>query len=118
MAKEDALKVGLDHSTGAAVVPIDADLQEPPEIIRDMLEKWREGFDVVLAVRTRRETDSWLKRRTAFCSVMKKLARIHFSAEAGEFRLDRRVVDEIVRLREHNRLMKGILHGSGSDTRS
>lgn len=64
--KEVALTAGLDYSKGMAVVPLDADLQEPPEAIRVMLERWQEGFDIVLAIRSRRDTDSWLKPDQVF----------------------------------------------------
>src|SRR3546814_1425134 len=63
--KEIALTAGIDHSSGRAVVPIDVDLQDPPEVIIDMVAKWREGFDIVLAARRDRSQDSWAKRHTA-----------------------------------------------------
>ena len=109
--KETALTAGLDHARGAAVVPIDADLQDPPELIAAMLARWREGCDVVLAVRSDRSTDSRMKRATAraFYSVINRMARIHIPANAGDFRLmDRRVVDALRTLRERNRFMKGL----------
>lgn len=109
--KEAALSAGLDHARGAAVVPIDADLQDPPELIGAMLERWRAGHDVVLAVRRRRESDSWLKRRSAaaFYALINRMARVRIPANAGDFRLmDRRVVETLKRLHERNRFMKGL----------
>src|SRR3546814_1281009 len=74
--KEIALTAGIDHSTGRAVVPIDVDLQDPPELIVEMVAKWREGYDVVLAARKDRSSDSWAKRSTesAFYRVMGRLS--------------------------------------------
>lgn len=109
--KEAALTAGLDHARGQAVVPIDADLQDPPELIGAMLECWRAGHDVVLAVRRRRESDSWLKRRSAaaFYALINRIARIRIPANAGDFRLmDRRVVETLKALPERNRFMKGL----------
>jgi polyisoprenyl-phosphate glycosyltransferase len=109
--KETALTAGLDHASGQAVIPIDADLQDPPELIADMVARWREGYDVVLAVRRTRATDTWTKRATAraFYSTINHMTRIRITANAGDFRLmDRRVVEALGRLREHNRFMKGL----------
>lgn len=109
--KEAALTAGLDHARGAAIVPIDADLQDPPELIATFLEKWREGYDVVLGIRRRRNNDTWLKRRSAgmFYCVINKMSGIRIPANAGDFRLmDRRVVDALDELRENNRFMKGL----------
>lgn len=109
--KETALTAGLDHAVGSAVIPMDADLQDPPELIAELLAKWREGFDVVCAIRRRRTSDSWVKRHTAnaFYSVMSRLSGVDMPPEAGDFRLmDRRVVDALLGLRERNRFMKGL----------
>lgn len=109
--KEAALTAGLDYATGDAVVPIDADLQDPPEVIGLFLEKWREGYDVVYGVRKERANDSWLKRTTAgwFYRVINIMTGTPIPSDAGDFRLmDRRVVLSIRRLREHNRFMKGL----------
>lgn len=114
--KETALTAGLDHAAGRAVIPMDADLQDPPELIGEMLTKWREGFDVVCAVRRKRSTDSFLKRHTArgFYSVMSRLSGIEITSDAGDFRLmDRRVVVALSRLRERNRFMKGLFSWVG-----
>ncbi len=109
--KEIALTAGLDHAKGAAVVPIDADLQDPPELIATFLERWREGYEVVLGVRQNRNSDTWAKRVSAkaFYKVMNKMARIPIPANAGDFRLmDRRVVDTLRNVRERQRFMKGL----------
>lgn len=109
--KEVALTAGLDHTRGRAVVPLDADLQDPPELIADFLRLWREGFDVVCAVRNLRETDSWLKRTTAgaFYAFLNRLSNVEIPSNAGDFRLmDRKVVEAVRGLRERNRFMKGL----------
>ncbi len=109
--KEIALTAGLDVASGQAVVPIDADLQDPPELIETFLEKWREGYDVVYAVRHRRDTDTAVKRWSAikFYQVINRLSGVPIPANTGDFRLmDQRVVRSISRLREHNRFMKGL----------
>jgi glycosyltransferase involved in cell wall biosynthesis len=76
--KEVALSAGLDYATGAAVVPIDADLQDPPELIKELVEKWREGYDVVYATRRSRGEESWLKQTTAnaFYKIIGKMSRV------------------------------------------
>ena len=109
--KEIALTAGLDHAAGNAIVPMDADLQDPPELLLEMLEQWRAGFDVVCAVRRQRETDSWAKRTSAraFYFVIGRLAGVDITPDAGDFRLmDRRVVAALSTLRERNRFMKGL----------
>lgn len=107
--KEIALTAGLDHAHGDAVIVIDADLQDPPELIPQLLEKWREGNDVVYALRTRRQGDSWFKRTTAFLfyRVMRQVAPV--PVDAGDYRLlSRRAVVALRRLREQHRYMKGL----------
>ncbi|WP_050605819.1 glycosyltransferase family 2 protein [Ruegeria sp. 6PALISEP08] len=109
--KEVALTAGLDFASGQAVVPIDADLQDPPELIETFLEKWREGYDVVYAVRRHRDTDTAMKRWSAirFYKVINRLSGVPIPADTGDFRLmDQRVVRAIVQLREQNRFMKGL----------
>jgi glycosyltransferase involved in cell wall biosynthesis len=109
--KEIALSAGLDHARGDAVVPIDADLQDPPELIEEMVTRWREGWDVVYAQRTSRSGETWLKKATssAFYKVMSRLTRIDIPRDTGDFRLmDRRVVDVLGQLREQHRFMKGL----------
>ncbi len=109
--KEIALTAGLDYSTGRGVVPIDADLQDPPELIGKMLEKWREGYDVVYAVRQSRQGESWLKKFTAdsFYRVIGRMSRVSIPRNTGDFRLmDRKVVDALKLLPERSRFMKGL----------
>jgi glycosyltransferase involved in cell wall biosynthesis len=109
--KEVALTAGLDHAVGAAVVPLDADLQDPPELIAEFLKKWHEGYDVVYGVRQQRATDTAAKRFTAqaFYWLMKRMSGVPIPENAGDFRLmDRRVVLAIRQLREKNRFMKGL----------
>lgn len=109
--KDVALSAGLDHTRGRAVVPLDADLQDPPELIGEMVARWREGYDVVYATRKRRPGDSWLKRTTAhfFYRIFELIADVPIPRDTGDFRLlDRRVVDVMVRLPERTRFMKGL----------
>jgi glycosyltransferase involved in cell wall biosynthesis len=109
--KEIALSAGLDYTCGDAVVPIDADLQDPPELIAEMVAKWREGYDVVLATRRSRQGESWAKRFTAnaFYRIIDRISHVPIPRDTGDFRLiDRRVVDAIKQLPERNRFMKGL----------
>ena len=109
--KELALTAGIDYANGAAVVPIDADLQDPPELIEVLVAKWREGYDVVYAKRRSREGETWLKRVTAnsFYRVMERMSKVPIPRDTGDFRLlDRRVVEVIKRLPERTRFMKGL----------
>jgi len=109
--KEIALSAGLDHATGEAVIPIDADLQDPPEVIPLMVSKWRAGAKLVLAKRRDRSSDSWLKRLTANGAywLFSKLTHPRIPQNVGDFRLmDREVVNAIKRLPERSRFMKGL----------
>lgn len=109
--KEHALTAGLDHAMGDAVVVIDADLQDPPEVIQELIEQWRKGHDVVYGTRTHRRGDAALKRLTArgFYALMAHVGDTHVPANAGDFRLlSRRAVDGLGTLRESNRFMKGL----------
>jgi glycosyltransferase involved in cell wall biosynthesis len=109
--KEIALSAGLDLAGGDAVIPIDADLQDPPELIPEMVALWRTGWDVVYAQRTSRGGETALKRATSwlFYRVMRQLTRIDLPPDTGDFRLmDRRVVDALSELREQHRFMKGL----------
>jgi glycosyltransferase involved in cell wall biosynthesis len=109
--KELALTAGLDAATGDAVIPMDADLQDPPELIPKLVERWLEGFDMVVAVRDDRRSDSWLKRNAAnmFYRVIGRIGEVPVPSNAGDFRLiDRTVVEVLKRLPERNRFMKGI----------
>ncbi|MFW6354871.1 MAG: glycosyltransferase family 2 protein, partial [Verrucomicrobiota bacterium] len=94
--KEAALSAALDHCRGEAIVPIDADLQDPPELIAELFAKWREGFAVVVARRRRRDGEGWLKRATAhgFYRFFNRLAETSIPADVGDYRLlDRRVLE-------------------------
>jgi len=114
--KEAALTAGLDHAEGQAVIPIDVDLQDPPEVIGAMLAKWRDGYEVVYGVRTNRETDSLPKRLTAdlYYRAHNYLSSDKIPEHAGDFRLlDRSVVEIIKAMPERNRFMKGLFAWSG-----
>lgn len=113
---EMANTAGFRHAQGEAVVIIDADLQDPPELIVDMYNKFKEGFDVVYAKRISRKKESLVKRATskAFYRVMKTLSDVDVPLDTGDFRLlSRRVVDEINDLQEHNRYFRGLTHWVG-----
>lgn len=109
--KELALTAGLDHADGDAVVIIDADLQDPPELIPELVAGWQNGYDVVYAKRTSRQGETFLKRFTSygFYRVVQRMTRIRIPEDTGDFRLlSRRAVAALRRLRERNRFMKGL----------
>jgi glycosyltransferase involved in cell wall biosynthesis len=109
--KEIALTAGIDYANGAAVIPIDADLQDPPELIEQLVAKWREGYDVVYGTRKSRSGESWLKRFTAnsFYKTIGKMSPVPIPANTGDFRLlDRQVVEAIKKMPERTRFMKGL----------
>ncbi len=109
--KEAAITAGLDHATGDAVLCMDADGQHPAEIIPAMLERWREGYEMVYGVRNDRHTESSFKRLGSqlFYRLMRRAGEIEIPPDAGDFRwMDRCVADAIRRLPEHNRFMKGL----------
>lgn len=109
--KERALTAGLDCCRGDAVVPIDVDLQDPPELIPQFIAKWREGYDVVYGVRSRRTGDSLLKRTSAgaFYRLINLMTEVRIPTNAGDFRLmDRAVVEAVKTFPERNRFMKGL----------
>lgn len=109
--KEIALSAGLDLADGAAVIVIDADLQDPPELIPEFIAEWRNGYDVVYGQRTERRGETWLKRFTAylFYRVMRRLGRTSVPSDAGDFRLlSRRAVLALRTFREQHRFMKGL----------
>ncbi|WP_324282532.1 glycosyltransferase family 2 protein [Cyanobacterium aponinum UTEX 3221] len=114
--KEIAMSAGLDYTKGKTVIPIDADLQDPPELIIDLLAKWREGYDVVYAVRKTRQGESWIKRKTAgyFYSLIAKISTIPIPANTGDYRLlDEKVVKALRKIPERNRFMKGLFSWVG-----
>ena len=109
--KELAMTAGLDYACGDAVVVIDADLQDPPELIPDMLNEWQRGYDVVYMKRRSRKGETWFKRFTAygFYKLIGKLGKVRIPENVGDFRLmDKRAVKALCRLREENRFMKGL----------
>ncbi|MGD9781377.1 MAG: glycosyltransferase family 2 protein [Kiritimatiellia bacterium] len=106
-----AITAGLDRADGDAVVVMDADLQDPPETIPAMIDKWREGFEVVCAVRRSRAGETWMKRFLAagFYRMFRRLAKVNVPMDAGDFRLvDRCVVDALRDMRELHRFMRGL----------
>lgn len=109
--KEAAISAGLDFATGDAVIPIDSDLQHPPEVIPELIAKWEEGAEVVLAKRVDRLTDRAIQKITAngFYKLHNFISDIHIPADVGDFRLmDRRVVEALKTLPESRRFMKGL----------
>ncbi len=114
--KEIAMTAGLDHARGDAVIVIDTDLQDPPELIPQLIEEWRNGYDVVYAKRTAREGESALKKATAaaFYRVIQRVSRVRIPEDTGDFRLlSRRAVDALKQLREQHRFMKGLFSWIG-----
>ena len=114
--KEIALTAGLDYAQGKAVIPIDADLQDPPELMGELVTKWREGFDVVYATRRSRSGESWFKKFSAetFYQTIGKMSQIEIPANTGDFRLmDRKVVEAIKQMPERTRFMKGLFSWVG-----
>lgn len=109
--KELALTAGLQHTSGQAVVIIDADLQHPPETIGEMLDKWRQGYEMVIALRRTRDDEGALKRVSAkaFYDLFGRMSEVQLPRGAGDFRLlDRKVVDVLNAMPEHTRFMKGL----------
>jgi len=106
-----AVTAGLDYSRGKAVVIIDADLQDPPEVILDMIAKWREGYEVVYAVRAEREGETWFKMFTAslFYRIIYRITDVDIPLDTGDFRLmDRKVVNVMNSMRERHRFLRGM----------
>lgn len=117
--KEAALTAGIDAAQGDAVIPIDADLQDPPQLIPVLVEKWQQGAEVVLARRTDRSSDSYLKRTTAalFYRLHNRMSDVRIPANVGDFRLmSRAAVDALKRLPERQRFMKGLFAWVGFRT--
>ncbi len=117
--KEAALSAGLQHSSGDAIIPIDADLQHPIDVIPQMIALWEEGYEVVLAKRINRNTDTPLQKVTAqfFYKMHNKISDIHIPADVGDFRLmNKNVVDALNSLRENRRFMKGLFAWVGFKT--
>ncbi|MCZ7539134.1 MAG: glycosyltransferase family 2 protein [Anaerolineae bacterium] len=108
---QNAVTAGLDHAHGDAVIVIDADLQDPPEVILELLAKWREGYHVVYAVRSERMGESWFKKFTAklFYRLIYRITDVDIPVDTGDFRLmDRQMVNALNAMREHNRFIRGL----------
>jgi len=106
-----AVTAGLDYSRGESVTIIDADLQDPPEVILDMIEKWREGYQVIYAVRSEREGETWFKTFTAslFYRLIYRITEVKIPLDTGDFRMmDRKVVNVMNSMREHHRFLRGM----------
>ncbi len=119
--KEVAMTAGLDHARGDAVVIIDADLQDPPELIPRLLDEWRAGYDVVYAQRTSRAGESAAKKATAalFYRLMRRISHVAIPVDTGDFRLlSRRAVDALAGLRERHRFMKGLFAWIGYEQKA
>jgi glycosyltransferase involved in cell wall biosynthesis len=111
-----AISAGVDHAKGDAVVIIDADLQDPPEVILKMIEKWKSGFDVVYGKRVKRKGESVFKKATAalYYRILRKLTDVDMPVDAGDFRLmDKKVCRHIKNMREKHRYMRGIVNWVG-----
>lgn len=111
-----AITAGMDAALGDAVVVIDADLQDPPEVILQMIEKWKEGYEVVYGKRTKREGESFFKKFTAkvFYRVLKSMTSIDIPVDTGDFRLmDRKACDALSSLPEKNRYVRGLVSWVG-----
>ena len=114
--QQAALSAGIDFSSGKAVVLIDADLQDPPEVILKMVKKWKEGYDVVYAKRTKRKGENFLKRLTAalFYRLLKVLTDHEIPVDVGDFKLiDRKVCDSLKNIREKGRFLRGLISWVG-----
>ena len=111
-----AVSAGMDYARGDAIVIIDADLQDPPEVILELIEKWKEGYKVVYAVRSEREGESWFKLTTAslFYKFIQKITDVDIPLNTGDFRLlDRKVLDVMNSMPERNRFLRGMSSWAG-----
>ena len=107
-----ATLAGMQYSTGDAVIVMDVDLQDPPELVKEMMAKWREGFDVVYAQRRTREGDNWIKRFVSWAGyrLINRIAEVNIPPNTGDFRLmSRRVVNEVIRLKECHGFLRGLV---------
>lgn len=114
--KDTALTAGLDYAKGQAVIPMDVDLQDPPDLIPEMVKKWREGADSVIAIRQDRSDDGLVKRKTAgaFYKTISRMSKVEMPKNAGDYRLiDRRVVEVLKNMPEKARFMKGLFSFPG-----
>ncbi|ADF38924.1 glycosyltransferase family 2 protein [Priestia megaterium] len=111
-----AITAGMDYARGEAVVVIDADLQDPPELILEMIEKWKQGFDVVYAKRTKRKGETYFKKQTAamFYRILGAMTDIDIPLDTGDFRLlDRKVCNQMNSIQEKNRFVRGLVSWVG-----
>lgn len=111
-----AVTAGMDHASGRTVVLIDADLQDPPELILDMVAKWREGYDVVYGQRVERKGESMFKKATAamFYRLLRSMTSVNIPVDTGDFRLmDRKVCDALTQMRERSRFIRGMVSWAG-----
>jgi polyisoprenyl-phosphate glycosyltransferase len=111
-----AISAGLDFALGDAVIVMDADLQDPPEVVPDLIARWREGYEVVYAVREQREGEAWIKRVTAawFYRLLRRLASVSMPVDVGDFRLvDRQALDAFRSMRERRRYVRGMFSWVG-----
>jgi len=111
-----AITAGIDHANGEAIIIIDGDLQDPPEIIPEMLKKWEEGYKVVYGVRKKRKGENFIKLSTAklFYRIIRHLSDVDLPVDAGDFRLiDKKVADILRSMREENRYIRGIVSWIG-----
>ena len=114
--KDVALTAGLAHAAGQAVIPIDCDLQHPVELIPQFVAKWREGYDMVIGVRNKRDEEGWLRRTLSqsYYKFMRSMTHVEIPPNAGDFRLlDRKILDVINKMPERHRFMKGIFAWPG-----
>jgi polyisoprenyl-phosphate glycosyltransferase len=114
--KDIALSAGLAHASGQAIIPIDCDLQHPPELIPQFVARWREGYDMVIGVRSKRDEEGWLRRTLSqtYYKVMRSMTSVEIPPNAGDFRLiDRKILDVINKMPERHRFMKGIFAWPG-----
>lgn len=111
-----AISAGMDHASGDAVIILDADLQDPPELIPEMVDRWRQGYEVVYAQRTNRQGETWFKRWTAaaFYRMLRRLTDVDIPVDTGDFRLIDRKVCEVMRtIHEKNRFIRGLVSWAG-----
>jgi len=111
-----AVTAGIDKASGQVIVIIDADLQDPPEVIIDMVEKWKQGYQVVYGVRKQRQRERWFKRASAalFYRLLRRLTSVDIPVDTGDFRLlDRKVVTQLTQMREHHRFVRGMVSWVG-----
>jgi polyisoprenyl-phosphate glycosyltransferase len=114
--KDVALSAGLQHASGQAIIPIDCDLQHPVELIPQFVAKWREGYDMVLGVRSKRDEEGWLRRKLSqsYYKFMRSMTSVEIPPNAGDYRLiDRKILDVITKMPERHRFMKGIFAWPG-----